>query len=160
MNKPPDRLFFFIFAPSPQISQQTMKRTSTAHWEGTGKEGKGTLTTATGVLSNQPYNWSSRFADGTQTNPEELIAAAHAGCFSMKLSFVLNAAGYTPASIDTKCTITIEDGTITHSDLEVTASVPGIHPQGFADCAEEAKRNCPVSKLLKAQISLKAALAD
>jgi len=137
-----------------------MKRTSTAHWEGTGKEGKGTMSSASGVLNNNPYTWSSRFSDAIGTNPEELIAAAHAGCFSMKLSFVLGAAGYTPDHIDTKCTITIEDGTITHSELEVTAVVPGLHHDGFKECAEEAKVNCPVSKLLGhgLAISLKAHL--
>ena len=137
-----------------------MKRTSTAQWEGTGKEGKGTLSSASGVLNNNPYTWSSRFSDEIGTNPEELIAAAHAGCFSMKLSFVLVAAGYTATSIETKCTITIEDGTITHSELEVHATVPGLHHEGFKECAEEAKNNCPVSKLLLhgLNISLKAHL--
>jgi osmotically inducible protein OsmC len=125
-----------------------MKRTSTARWEGTGKEGKGTLSSASGVLNKNPYTWSSRFSDEIGTNPEELIAAAHAGCFSMKLSFVLGAAGYTAEYIDTQCTITIEDGSIIHSDLEVHASVPGLHHEGFKECAEEAKVNCPVSKLL------------
>jgi osmotically inducible protein OsmC len=131
-----------------------MKRVSTARWEGTGKEGKGTLTTASGVLKDNPYSWHSRFENAPGTNPEELLAAAHAGCFSMKLSFVLVAAGYTATSIDTKCTITIEDGTITHSALDVTASVPGLHDEGFAACAEEAKENCPVSKLVKHGLSI------
>jgi len=139
-----------------------MKRTSTAHWAGTGKEGKGTMSTASGVLNNNPYSWHSRFENATGTNPEELIAAAHAGCFSMKLSFVLVAAGFTASSIETKCTITIEDGTIRTSDLEVTASVPGIDSATFTKCAEEAKETCPVSKLLKPglTISLKASLAS
>jgi lipoyl-dependent peroxiredoxin len=138
-----------------------MKRTSTAHWEGTGKEGKGTLSTQSGVLKDQAYSWHSRFEHAIGTNPEELIAAAHAGCFSMKLSFVLHAAGFTPSSIDTKCTITIEDGTIHGSDLEVTAMVPGIDAATFAKCAEEAKETCPVSKLVKTglKVSLKASLA-
>lgn len=138
-----------------------MKRTSLAHWEGTGKEGKGSVSTESGVLKSNQYSWSSRFADGIGTNPEELIAAAHAGCFSMKLSFVLNAAGFTATSIDTKCIITIEDGTINNSELEVTAAVPGIDADTFAKCAEEAKETCPVSKLLKTglTISLNALLA-
>lgn len=131
-----------------------MKRTSTAHWEGTGKEGKGTVSTASGVLNNNSYSWHSRFENATGTNPEELVAAAHAGCFSMKLSFVLVAAGFTPSSIDTSCTITIEDGTIKQSDLEVTASVPGIDADTFAACAEEAKNTCPVSKLLKPGLTI------
>ena len=87
-----------------------MKRTSTAHWEGTGKEGKGTVSSASGVLNNNPYTWSSRFADETGTNPEELIAAAHAGCFSMKLSFIVVAAGFMPSTIDTTCSVSIENG--------------------------------------------------
>jgi osmotically inducible protein OsmC len=131
-----------------------MKRTSTAHWEGTGKEGKGTVSTASGVLKNNPYSWHSRFENATGTNPEELIAAAHAGCFSMKLSFVLVAAGFTPSSIDTKCTISIEDGTIKSSDLVVTASVPGIDSDTFLKCAEEAKETCPVSKLVKTGLAI------
>ena len=139
-----------------------MKRTSTAHWAGTGKEGKGTMTTASGVLNKNPYSWHSRFENAIGTNPEELIAAAHAGCFSMKLSFVLVAAGFTASAIDTKCTITIEDGTIHTSELEVTAAVPGIDQATFTKCAEEAKETCPVSKLLKPglTISLKASLAS
>lgn len=138
-----------------------MKRTSTAHWEGTGKEGKGTVSTASGVLKDNPYSWHSRFENAKGTNPEELIAAAHAGCFSMKLSFVLVAAGFTPSSIDTRCTITIEDGTIKSSELVVTAVVPGIDNATFVKCAEEAKETCPVSKLVKTglAISLQAALA-
>jgi len=137
-----------------------MKRTSTARWEGSGKEGKGTVSTQSGVLSNNQYSWSSRFADGIGTNPEELIAAAHAGCYSMKLSFVLNAAGYTPDYIDTTCIITIEDGTINQSELEVTAAVPGIDADAFAVCAEDARQNCPVSKLVKTglNVTLKASL--
>jgi osmotically inducible protein OsmC len=135
-----------------------MKRTSTAHWEGTGKEGKGTVSSPSGVLNNNPYSWSSRFEEAVGTNPEELIAAAHAGCYSMKLSFIVVAAGFTPSSIDTKCTVTIESGTITTSELDVTASVPGIDEETFAKCAEEAKLTCPVSKALNLEIQLKAAL--
>ena len=135
-----------------------MKRTSTAHWEGTGKEGKGHLSSPSGVLNMDPYTWASRFADENATNPEELIAAAHAGCFSMKLSFIIVAAGFTPSSIDTKCTITIDNGTISNSDLETTVSVPGMDADTFAKCADEAKLTCPVSKALNMEISLKATL--
>ena len=135
-----------------------MKRTSTAHWEGTGKEGKGHLSSPSGVLDMDTYTWASRFADENATNPEELIAAAHAGCISMKLSFILVAAGFTPATIDTACTITIENGTITNSDLDIRASVPGMDAEAFAKCAEEAKQTCPVSKALNMEISLKASL--
>jgi lipoyl-dependent peroxiredoxin len=131
-----------------------MKRTATANWKGTGKEGNGKLQTQSGVLNAHQYSYKTRFEDGIGTNPEELIAAAHAGCFSMKLSFVLNAAGFTPDNIDTKCTITLESGTITESHLDVTASVPGIDEEKFAECVADAKANCPVSKLLNANISV------
>ena len=136
-----------------------MKRSATANWKGSGKEGKGTVTTQTKVLNSIPYDYKSRFEDGPLTNPEELIAAAHAGCFSMKLSFVLGAAGFTPSDIQTTCTITLENGTITESHLAVTASVPGIDAAKFAESAAEAKANCPVSKLLNATITVDASLA-
>ena len=135
-----------------------MKRTGTANWKGTGKEGKGTVSTQSGVLKQNQYSWHSRFEEAIGTNPEELIAAAHAGCYSMKLSFVLGAAGFTPDNIDTKCTITIEGGTITDSHLEVSSKVPGIDASKFAECAEEARKTCPVSKLLNANITLSANL--
>ena len=136
-----------------------MKRSATANWKGSGKEGKGTVTTQTKVLNSIPYDYKSRFEDGPLTNPEELIAAAHAGCFSMKLSFVLGAAGFTPSDIQTTCTITLENGTITESHLAVTASVPGIDAAKFAESAADAKANCPVSKLLNATITVDASLA-
>jgi lipoyl-dependent peroxiredoxin len=123
-----------------------MKRNATAVWNGSGKEGNGTLSTQSTLLSNAQYSYKSRFEEGVGTNPEELMAAAHAGCFSMKLSFVLGAAGFTPEKIETKCDITLEDGAITTSHLTCTATVPGIDEQKFKECAEEAKRDCPVSK--------------
>lgn len=135
-----------------------MKSYASANWKGTGKEGSGTLASNSGVLKNTAYDYRSRFEDGTYTNPEELVAAAHAGCFSMKLSFVLGAAGFTPASIDTQCTVTLESGTVTSSHLEVRATVPGIDAAKFAECAEDAKTNCPISKLLNTEIKLDAAL--
>lgn len=135
-----------------------MKRFATANWKGTGKEGHGTNTTQSGVLKDTQYSFKSRFEDGIGTNPEELIAAAHAGCFTMKLSFVLNAAGFTAENIDTKCSITLEDGTITESKLEVKATVPGIDATKFADCAADAKANCPISKLLNTNITMEASL--
>lgn len=134
-----------------------MKRYATANWKGTGKEGTGTNTTQSGVLKDTQYSFKSRFEEGIGTNPEELIAAAHAGCFTMKLSFVLNAAGFTADNIDTKCTITL-DGVITESHLEVTASVPGIDATKFAECAADAKANCPISKLLNTNITMEASL--
>jgi lipoyl-dependent peroxiredoxin len=135
-----------------------MKRFATANWKGSGKEGKGTNTTQSGILKDTQYSFNSRFAEGIGTNPEELIAAAHAGCFSMKLSFVIGAAGFTPDNIDTKCTITLGDGAITSSHLEVTATVPGIDAAKFAECAADAKANCPISKLLNTEITMDATL--
>jgi osmotically inducible protein OsmC len=137
-----------------------MKRFATANWKGSGKEGTGTNTTQSGVLSNTQYSYKSRFEEGVGTNPEELIAAAHAGCFTMKLSFVLNAAGFTADNIDTKCTITLDPAAgITESHLEVKATVPGIDAAKFAECADEAKANCPVSKLLNTNITMEASLS-
>ncbi len=136
-----------------------MKRYATANWKGTGKEGTGTNTTQSGVLNDTQYSYKSRFEDGIGTNPEELIAAAHSGCFTMKLSFVLNAAGFTADSIDTKCTITLDSAAITSSHLEVKASVPGIDAAKFAECAADAKANCPISKLLNTEITMEASLA-
>ncbi len=136
-----------------------MKSFATANWKGTGKEGTGTLSSKSNVLNNTSYDFRSRFEDGTFTNPEELVAAAHAGCFSMKLSFVLGAAGFTADNIDTKCTITLEAGVVTSSHLEVKAAVPGIDAAKFAECAADAKENCPISKLLNTEITLEAALA-
>jgi osmotically inducible protein OsmC len=131
-----------------------MKRKATAIWNGSGKEGNGNLTTQSTILDKTQYSFNSRFAEGKGTNPEELIAAAHAGCFSMKLSFVLGEAGFTPQQITTDCTITIDDGTITQSQLVLKAKVPGITEEKFKTCAEDAKANCPVSKLLNTNISL------
>ena len=136
-----------------------MKRFATANWKGSGKEGKGTNTTQSGVLKDAQYSYSSRFEEGIGTNPEELVAAAHSGCFSMKLSFVLGAAGFTPDNIDTKCTITLENGAITESHLEVKAKVPGISEAKFKECVDDAKANCPISKLLNTNITLEASLA-
>jgi len=136
-----------------------MKSSATAQWKGSGKEGTGTLSTAKGVLKDTKYDFRSRFEDGEYTNPEELIAAAHAGCFSMKLSFVLGAAGFTPDSIETKATVTLADGAVTESHLEVKATVPGIDAAKFAEAAADAKANCPISKLLNTKITMEASLA-
>lgn len=136
-----------------------MKRSATANWKGSGKEGKGTVSSDSGVLSNNQYSYSSRFENGIGTNPEELIAAAHAGCFSMKLSFVLGAAGFTPGNIDTKCTITLDNGAITESHLEVKCTVPGIDKAKFDESVADAKANCPVSKLLNTNITIEASLS-
>ena len=136
-----------------------MKSFATANWKGTGKEGSGTLTSKSKVLNDTAYDFRSRFEDGVHTNPEELVAAAHSGCFTMKLTFVLGAAGFTPDNIETKCTITLDNGAITSSHLEVKASVPGIDADKFAECAADAKANCPISKLLNTEITMEASLA-
>ncbi|MGB8195059.1 MAG: OsmC family protein [Chitinophagaceae bacterium] len=125
-----------------------MDRNATAVWNGSGKDGNGNLTTQSKTLDKVQYSYKSRFEQGTGTNPEELIAAAHAGCFTMKLSFVLGAAGFTPESIETTSTITLHEGTITKSHLVVKAKVPDITPERFQTCVEEAKNTCPVSKAL------------
>jgi len=125
-----------------------MKRSATANWKGTGREGSGKLLTQSGVIKNKAYDFRSRFADGTYTNPEELIAAAHAGCYTMKLCVLLGDAGFKPSRVETKCTITLESGTITSSHLEVRAKVPKLKAKDFPQYAEDAKANCPVSKLL------------
>jgi lipoyl-dependent peroxiredoxin len=135
-----------------------MKRTAKAIWNGSGKEGNGHLTTQSGVLKEKPYSFSSRFENGEGTNPEELVAAAHAGCFSMKLSFVLGAAGFTPEKIDTDCTITLENGAVTSAHLVLKASIPGISQEKFMECAKDAEKNCPISKLLNTAITLDASL--
>ena len=135
-----------------------MKRNATAIWEGTGKEGKGNLTTQSGTLDKTQYSYLSRFEEGIGTNPEELVAAAHAGCFTMKLSFVLNAAGFTPDKIETKCDITLDNGAITESHLHVTATVPDIEQEKFDEAVADAKANCPISKLFNTNITHEATL--
>ncbi len=135
-----------------------MKRRATAVWNGSGKEGNGHLTTQSTVLNETQYSFNSRFAEGIGTNPEELIAAAHAGCFTMKLSFVLGEAGFTPEKLSTECSITFENGVITLSHLTLVAKVPGITPDQFKACTEDAKLNCPISKLLNTSITLDASL--
>lgn len=135
-----------------------MKRNATAIWNGSGKEGSGKVSTQSTVLNQSQYSYKSRFEEGVGTNPEELMAAAHAGCFSMKLSFVLGAAGFTPDSIETTCSITLENGAITNSHLQVKAKVPGISAEQFKEAAEDAKANCPVSKAYNMEITMDASL--
>jgi len=141
-----------------------MKRTATAHWQGDLKAGKGELSTASGVLSSTPYSFHTRFEDGQGTNPEELLAAAHAGCFTMALSAQLANAGFTAKELDTTCTITLEkqpDGfAITASHLELKASVPGATREQFDQAVNSAKTGCPVSKLYKANITLNSTLEE
>ncbi|MBS1917053.1 MAG: OsmC family protein [Bacteroidetes bacterium] len=135
-----------------------MKRTATAVWNGSGKEGSGHLTTQSTTLNNTQYSYKSRFEQGVGTNPEELIAAAHAGCFAMKLSFVLQGAGFTADSLEVTSTITLGDGVITGSDLVLKAKIPGISKEKFLESAEDAKLNCPISKSLNTAITLDASL--
>jgi osmotically inducible protein OsmC len=135
-----------------------MKRNAIAVWNGTGKEGKGHLSTQSTVLNKVQYSFSSRFENGVGTNPEELVAAAHAGCFTMKLTFVLNAAGFTADEIETRCDITLEDGSITESHLNVKAKVPAVSQEQFDAAVADAKANCPVSKLLNTNITHEAVL--
>jgi len=135
-----------------------MKRKATAVWNGTGKEGSGHLSTQSTVLSKTQYSFNSRFAEGVGTNPEELIAAAHAGCFTMKLSFVLNEAGFTADELTTEGVVTFENGAVTESHLILKAKVPGISKEKFDASVKDAELNCPISKLLKTTISVEATL--
>ena len=135
-----------------------MIRNATAVWNGSGKEGSGHLTTQSTTLNQTQYSFNSRFAEGVGTNPEELVAAAHAGCFTMKLSFVLGAAGFTPESIETKCEITLDNGAITLSHLIVKAIIPGIDAATFEASVKDAEANCPISKLYNTTITTEATL--
>ena len=135
-----------------------MKRNAKAIWEGSGKEGTGHLSTQSKTLSDVSYSYVSRFEEGEGTNPEELMAAAHAGCFSMKLAFVLGAAGFEPKTIDTSCEITLEDGTISLSALHTKVEAPGMDEEAFQKAAQEAKASCPVSKAYQMEITLEAQL--
>jgi len=133
-------------------------RTASARYEGFGKTGKGHVSSQSGVLDDTPYSFNTRFGDEKGTNPEELIAAAHASCFTMALSFALAGAGYSDGMLATEAAVKLEqDGAgfkVTRSDLTLTASVPGIDPDEFARIAADAKANCPISKLLNAEITL------
>lgn len=133
-------------------------RTASARYEGLGREGKGHVSTQSTVLNDSPYAFNTRFGEEPGTNPEELIAAAHASCFTMALSFALAGAGFTEGTLETTAKVTLDkdgDGfSITRSALELTASIPGISPEQFEAIAAGAKANCPVSKVLNAEISL------
>jgi len=139
-----------------------MKKTASAHWQGGIKDGKGTISTQSGALSEQPYGFNTRFEDAPGTNPEELIGAAHAGCFSMALSKELGEAGMTAESIDTKAEVTLDkqDGgfAITAVHLSLKAKVPGADRAAFEKAVETAKTGCPVSKVLNAEITLEVVL--
>lgn len=137
-----------------------IKRKATAVWKGTGKEGTGVVSTQSTVLSNTQYSFNTRFEDGVGTNPEELIAAAHAGCFAMKLSFDLNAAGYTADELNVTGTVSLDPakGEVVKSHLMLKATIPGIGADEFAKIAESSKLECPISKLLNAELTLDAEL--
>ncbi len=139
-----------------------MKRTATAVWNGSGKDGKGNLTTQSTTLNKAQYSYKTRFEDGVGTNPEELIAAAHAGCFAMALAFGLQGAGITPDSLEVTATVTLDVSsgtpTITESHLDLKAKIPGITNDKFQEFAKGAEQGCPVSRVLKAQVSLTATL--
>lgn len=135
-----------------------MKRNATAIWQGSGKEGKGSLSTQSTTLKNTQYSFKSRFEEGVGTNPEELVAAAHAGCFSMKLSFNIDAAGFTADRIETKCEITLDNGAITNSHLTLVANIKGISKAKFDEAVADAEKNCPISKLLNTKITVSATL--
>jgi len=141
-----------------------MVRKASAVWNGSLKEGKGTISTESRVLSNAQYSFSTRFENGVGTNPEELVAASHAGCFSMALSAQLGNAGITPESIETTAAVTLEKTdagfTVTKIHLDVTAKIPGVDAAAFQKAAQDAKTGCPISRLLKAaEITMSAKLA-
>ncbi|MEY4631996.1 MAG: hypothetical protein RIQ81_2116 [Pseudomonadota bacterium] len=139
-----------------------LKREAIAVWKGTGKDGKGVLTTPSGTLNNTPYSFHTRFENGKGTNPEELIAAAHAGCFDMALSFMLTGAGFPPEELKTTATIVMtQEGvhwTVTEAKLDLHAKVPQITNEKFQEIAHQAKSGCPVSKLFTAKVTLDARL--
>ena len=139
-----------------------MNKTASAHWQGDLKQGKGTISTQSGALKDTPYGFNTRFEDAPGTNPEELIGAAHAGCFSMAFSMLLGEENFTPDSIDTKATVTLEklsDGfAVTAVHLEMRARIPGIEQAKIEEIAGKAKSGCPISKLLNAKITLDATL--
>ncbi len=135
-----------------------MKRNATAVWRGSVKEGNGALTTQSTTLNSTQYSFGSRFEEGVGTNPEELVAAAHSGCFSMQLSAFIGEAGFTPDSIETKCVIDFQNGSIISSTLTVEAKIPGISNDTFQELVTKAEKNCPISKLLNTEITSDATL--
>ena len=131
---------------------------ATAVWNGTGKEGTGNVSTQSGVLDKTQYSFNTRFAEGKGTNPEELIAAAHAGCFTMKISFLLNEAGFTAENLETKCEITLDNGAVTKSHLNVQGKVPGVSKEKWDEVVKNAEQNCIISKLMNVSITSEARL--
>ena len=138
-----------------------MKRKVNAIWIGGGADGNGLLSAQSGAFEKMPYSFKTRFENDEGklgTNPEELIAAAHAGCFNMKLSFVLNEAGYSPEELNTDAVLTFEDGKIISIELNLSAKVPGVSKEEFEELAEDAKKNCPISGVLNCDITLNPSL--
>jgi lipoyl-dependent peroxiredoxin len=135
-----------------------MKRRATAVWNGSGKDGKGHLTTQSTVLNQTQYSFGSRFEEGIGTNPEELVGAAHAGCFSMKLAFNLQEAGFTATELKTEAEIVFEDGTVVASNLTLAAKIDGIDQAKFDELVKDAEANCPISRLLNTKITVKSTL--
>ena len=135
-----------------------MKRDATAVWKGSGKEGRGYISTANKVLDQAGYSWQSRYEQGEGTNPEELLAAAHAGCFTMKLSFVIGESGVKPEELTTTCEITLENNVISSSYLKVKGKVPGMTKEDFEKAVQNAATNCPVSKMFRAEIKAEGTL--
>lgn len=133
-------------------------RKANANWKGSGMEGKGTITTQSTTLNNAQLSFKTRFEEGVGTNPEELIGAAHSGCFTMQLSFLLTELGHAPENLDTEAKVTFDDGTITQVHLDLKGTVPGMSNDQFQETAKKAKEICPISKLLKAEITLTATL--
>lgn len=137
-----------------------MKRNATAIWQGSGKSGKGKLSTQSKVLEETQYSYKTRFEDGIGTNPEELIAAAHAGCFTMKLAFNIDSEEFEAESLETTCNIELNDGAIVSSYLKVKAKIAGIKKEKFDELVTDAEKNCPISKLLNTNISVDAELEN
>jgi lipoyl-dependent peroxiredoxin len=135
-------------------------RTANANWKGTGMEGKGTISTQSTTLNNTQLSFKTRFEQGVGTNPEELIAAAHSGCFTMQLSFLLSEAGYIPEDLNTEAKVKFEDGSITLIELVLNGKVPSISSDEFQKIAQKAKEICPISKLLNTEINLSVSLTE
>ncbi len=135
-------------------------RKASANWKGTGKEGSGNISTESTVLNNAQLSYKTRFEDGIGTNPEELVAAAHAGCFTMQLSFLISEAGFTPENLDTVAKVQLEDGSVNLITLELGGAIPGISAEEFEQLAQKAKEICPISKLLDTEITLTVTLQE
>lgn len=135
-----------------------MKRNATAVWQGSLKDGAGKLTTQSKTLDNTQYSFKTRFEEGVGTNPEELVAAAHAGCFTMQLSAFLTQEGHTIEFIETRCDVDLQDGTIVSSELNLTAKIEGISDEKFQELVTKAEKNCPISKLFNTKITSTAKL--